>query len=160
MVVAIYVGCWVWGCIKTPWQILMQTTVTCIYSKGNRFHLLFFFFSYSLNIYAQQHKTLLCRRITDVFTCWTVNCCLGHLLAVWVFDFIICSYFLHQMVLPSRSLSRSWFIFLCDDNLMSQIIYGDTDSVMVQFGVPTVEAAMDLGREAADYISSTFIKVC
>lgn len=43
---------------------------------------------------------------------------------------------------------------------MSQIIYGDTDSVMVQFGVPTVEAAMDLGREAADYISGTFIRVC
>lgn len=30
---------------------------------------------------------------------------------------------------------------------------------MVQFGVPTVEAAMKLGREAADYISGTFIKV-
>lgn len=31
---------------------------------------------------------------------------------------------------------------------------------MVQFGLPTVEAAMKLGREAADYISGTFIKVC
>lgn len=30
---------------------------------------------------------------------------------------------------------------------------------MVQFGVPTVESAMALGREAADYISGTFIKV-
>lgn len=30
---------------------------------------------------------------------------------------------------------------------------------MVQFGVPTVEAAMKLGREAADYISGTFTKV-
>ena len=30
---------------------------------------------------------------------------------------------------------------------------------MVQFGVPTVEAAMKLGREAADYISGTFRKV-
>lgn len=30
---------------------------------------------------------------------------------------------------------------------------------MVQFGVPSVEAAMILGREAADYISGTFIKV-
>ncbi|KAF3652214.1 DNA polymerase delta catalytic subunit [Capsicum annuum] len=39
-----------------------------------------------------------------------------------------------------------------------QVIYGDTDSVMVQFSVPTVEEAMKLGREAADYISGTFIK--
>lgn len=40
----------------------------------------------------------------------------------------------------------------------AEVIYGDTDSVMVQFGVPTVEAAMNLGREAAEYISGTFIK--
>lgn len=43
--------------------------------------------------------------------------------------------------------------------LTSQVIYGDTDSVMVQFGVSTVEDTMKLGREAADYISGTFIKV-
>lgn len=43
--------------------------------------------------------------------------------------------------------------------LMNQVIYGDTDSVMVQFGVSTVAAAMKLGKEAADYISGTFIKV-
>jgi DNA polymerase delta subunit 1 len=30
---------------------------------------------------------------------------------------------------------------------------------MVQFGVSAVEEAMNLGREAADYISGTFIKV-
>lgn len=30
---------------------------------------------------------------------------------------------------------------------------------MVLFGVPTVEAAMSLGREAAEYISGTFMKV-
>ncbi|GFY91305.1 DNA polymerase delta subunit 1 [Actinidia rufa] len=41
--------------------------------------------------------------------------------------------------------------------LALKVVYGDTDSVMVQFGVPTVEAAMNLGREAADYISGTFI---
>lgn len=43
--------------------------------------------------------------------------------------------------------------------MTSQVIYGDTDSVMVQFGVSTVEDAMKLGREAADYISGTFTKV-
>lgn len=30
---------------------------------------------------------------------------------------------------------------------------------MVQFGVSAVEEAMNLGREAAEYISGTFIKV-
>lgn len=43
--------------------------------------------------------------------------------------------------------------------LWYQVIYGDTDSVMVQFGVSSVEEAMNLGREAADFISGTFIKV-
>ncbi|PPE01222.1 hypothetical protein GOBAR_DD01716 [Gossypium barbadense] len=38
------------------------------------------------------------------------------------------------------------------------VIYGDTDSVMVQFGVSDVEAAMNLGREAAEHISGTFTK--
>ncbi|KAI5672300.1 hypothetical protein M9H77_12664 [Catharanthus roseus] len=43
-------------------------------------------------------------------------------------------------------------------NHKPQVIYGDTDSVMVQFGVPTVEEAMSLGRAAADFISGTFTK--
>lgn len=40
-----------------------------------------------------------------------------------------------------------------------QVVYGDTDSVMVQFGTPDVEEAMRLGREAAQQISDTFTKV-
>lgn len=36
------------------------------------------------------------------------------------------------------------------------VIYGDTDSVMVKFGVKSVEKAMDLGREAAEFISKIF----
>ncbi|KOX76910.1 DNA polymerase delta catalytic subunit [Melipona quadrifasciata] len=38
------------------------------------------------------------------------------------------------------------------------VIYGDTDSVMIKFGVKTVEEAMELGREAAEYVSSKFLK--
>lgn len=38
------------------------------------------------------------------------------------------------------------------------VIYGDTDSVMVNFKAPTVPEAMELGREAAEFVSAKFIK--
>lgn len=38
------------------------------------------------------------------------------------------------------------------------VIYGDTDSVMVKFGVKTLEESMELGKEAADFVSEKFIK--
>jgi DNA polymerase delta subunit 1 len=38
------------------------------------------------------------------------------------------------------------------------VIYGDTDSVMIKFGVDDLPTAMDLGREAAEFVSSKFIK--
>ncbi|KAJ5166024.1 DNA polymerase delta catalytic subunit [Penicillium capsulatum] len=40
----------------------------------------------------------------------------------------------------------------------AQVIYGDTDSVMVKFGVTELADAMKLGEEAAEYVSSKFIK--
>lgn len=40
----------------------------------------------------------------------------------------------------------------------SIVIYGDTDSVMVKFGVTDLKEAMDLGKEAAEYVSDKFIK--
>merc|ERR1719446_238139 len=40
----------------------------------------------------------------------------------------------------------------------AQVVYGDTDSVMIKFGVDTVAEAMDMGKEAADMVSATFIK--
>lgn len=39
----------------------------------------------------------------------------------------------------------------------SLVVYGDTDSVMVRFGVETVAEAMVLGKEAADYVSTFFL---
>jgi DNA polymerase delta subunit 1 len=38
----------------------------------------------------------------------------------------------------------------------SEVIYGDTDSVMIRFGCQTIEEAMILGKEAAEYVSSFF----
>lgn len=40
----------------------------------------------------------------------------------------------------------------------AQVIYGDTDSVMVKFGVTELADAMKLGEEAAQFVSSKFIK--
>ena len=40
----------------------------------------------------------------------------------------------------------------------AQVIYGDTDSVMVKFGPKELEKAMDLGRDAATYVSANFFK--
>ena len=39
-----------------------------------------------------------------------------------------------------------------------QVIYGDTDSVMVRFGVSTVAESMKLGHEAALKVTESFIK--
>merc|ERR1719210_2139355 len=40
----------------------------------------------------------------------------------------------------------------------AQVIYGDTDSVMVKFGTDSIEESMRLGQEAADMVSQTFIR--
>ncbi|KAI9828788.1 MAG: DNA-directed DNA polymerase delta [Thelocarpon impressellum] len=40
----------------------------------------------------------------------------------------------------------------------AQVIYGDTDSVMVKFGPKDLGKAMELGQEAAAHVSSQFIK--
>lgn len=39
----------------------------------------------------------------------------------------------------------------------AQVIYGDTDSVMVKFGTKDLATAMDLGQDAAKYVSGKFI---
>ena len=39
----------------------------------------------------------------------------------------------------------------------ADVIYGDTDSVMVKFGPESVEECMELGKEAAEFVSSRFL---
>jgi len=38
----------------------------------------------------------------------------------------------------------------------TEVVYGDTDSVMVKFGVKTVEEAIRVGKEAAEKITKIF----
>lgn len=40
----------------------------------------------------------------------------------------------------------------------AKVIYGDTDSVMIRFGVDSLEKAMELGQEAADYVTEKFVR--
>ncbi|KAL9106108.1 MAG: hypothetical protein Q9227_008808 [Pyrenula ochraceoflavens] len=40
----------------------------------------------------------------------------------------------------------------------AEVIYGDTDSVMVKFGEKDLAKTMELGAEAADFVSAKFIK--
>ncbi|WOG82090.1 hypothetical protein DCAR_0101251 [Daucus carota subsp. sativus] len=63
-----------------------------------------------------------------------------------------------QMIEHTKKLVEDKFTTLNGYEHNVEVIYGDTDSVMVLFGVTNVEAAMDLGREAAEYISRTFTK--
>lgn len=63
-----------------------------------------------------------------------------------------------QMIEHTKKLVEDKFTTLRGYDHNVEVIYGDTDSVMVLFGVTNVEAAMDLGREAAEYISGTFTK--
>ncbi|XP_023214577.1 DNA polymerase delta catalytic subunit-like [Centruroides sculpturatus] len=43
-------------------------------------------------------------------------------------------------------------------NSDAKVIYGDTDSVMINFNVKTVHDAMKIGKEAAEYVSDKFEK--
>ncbi|CAI0428312.1 unnamed protein product [Linum tenue] len=63
-----------------------------------------------------------------------------------------------QMIEHTRKLVEDKFTMMGGYEHNAEVIYGDTDSVMVQFGVATVEEAMKLGREAAEHISGTFTK--
>ena len=40
----------------------------------------------------------------------------------------------------------------------AHVIYGDTDSVMVKFGTAELKKAMELGQEAANFVSAKFVK--
>ncbi|XP_068647380.1 DNA polymerase delta catalytic subunit-like isoform X1 [Aristolochia californica] len=63
-----------------------------------------------------------------------------------------------QMIEHTKKLVEEKFTTVGGYDHNAEVIYGDTDSVMVRFGVENLEAAMKLGREAAEYISGTFTR--
>jgi DNA polymerase delta subunit 1 len=63
-----------------------------------------------------------------------------------------------QMIEKTKQLVESKFTIANGYAHDCKVIYGDTDSVMVKFGVNNLEDAMKLGKEAAEFVSETFVK--
>ncbi|XP_071768025.1 DNA polymerase delta catalytic subunit [Centroberyx gerrardi] len=61
-----------------------------------------------------------------------------------------------QMIEQTKQLVESKYTIANGFQADAKVIYGDTDSVMVKLGVATVRDAMDVGREAAAWVSSHF----
>lgn len=61
-----------------------------------------------------------------------------------------------QMINQTQQLVESQFNKENGYPANAVVIYGDTDSVMVNFGVSSVADAMEMGRQAAKSISSAF----
>ncbi|XP_014196503.1 DNA polymerase delta catalytic subunit [Haplochromis burtoni] len=61
-----------------------------------------------------------------------------------------------QMIEQTKQLVESKYTLSNGYQADARVIYGDTDSVMVKLGVATVKEAMDIGREAAEWVSSHF----
>jgi len=56
----------------------------------------------------------------------------------------------------TRTLVTEKFTTLNGYPANANVLYGDTDSVMVSFGVKSIEETIALGKEGAAYISSFF----
>ncbi|XP_003465533.2 DNA polymerase delta catalytic subunit isoform X1 [Cavia porcellus] len=61
-----------------------------------------------------------------------------------------------QMIEKTKQLVESKYTVANGYSADAKVVYGDTDSVMCRFGVSSVAEAMDLGREAASWVSSHF----
>ena len=60
-------------------------------------------------------------------------------------------------VLSTCGVCSMWYVAVGSHALyvaVAKVVYGDTDSVMIRFGVATVAESMALGQEAAELISS------
>ncbi|KAI8898444.1 DNA polymerase family B-domain-containing protein [Globomyces pollinis-pini] len=60
------------------------------------------------------------------------------------------------MIERTKQLTEERFTIANGYKYDAKVIYGDTDSVMVKFGVDSVADAMKLGQEAADFVTQDF----
>ncbi|KAL2100877.1 hypothetical protein ACEWY4_002638 [Coilia grayii] len=63
-----------------------------------------------------------------------------------------------QMIEQTKQLVESKYTISNGYQADAKVIYGDTDSVMVKLGVAKVSEAMEVGKEAAEWVSSHFVK--
>eukprot|EP00667_Euglena_gracilis_P001355 EG_transcript_1356 len=63
-----------------------------------------------------------------------------------------------QMINQTKELVEAKFTKANGYDHDAKVIYGDTDSVMVIFGYSDLPNSMRMGREAAEYVSSTFVR--
>lgn len=62
-----------------------------------------------------------------------------------------------KMIDETKILIEEYFSKKNNFPFDSKVIYGDTDSVMVNFYTKDIEQTMDLGKKASEYVSKTFI---
>ena len=63
-----------------------------------------------------------------------------------------------NLLLETRSFVEGTYTVAKGHKYNAEVVYGDTDSVMVNFGAPTVEEAMPIAMKAADEVSAIFPK--
>ncbi|KAH7042087.1 DNA polymerase delta catalytic subunit [Macrophomina phaseolina] len=63
-----------------------------------------------------------------------------------------------QMIEKTKEVVEKHYTIANGYSHDAQVIYGDTDSVMVKFGVKELDKTMELGEEAAKFVSSHFTK--
>uniref|UniRef100_A0A3B0MHL2 DNA polymerase n=1 Tax=Theileria annulata TaxID=5874 RepID=A0A3B0MHL2_THEAN len=63
-----------------------------------------------------------------------------------------------NMIVNTKNLIEEHFTVKNGFKFDSKVIYGDTDSVMINFGTEDIQEAIDLGKNAADLITSKSVK--